>query len=171
MAVAENILAPDWKAVATNAIAFIAAVLILRHFAWGRMMDFLDARRKRIQDSFDDIDRGRADLSSRESEYRARVERIEDEARALKQSEVEEGRRLADAIRERARLETEERLEDARQTIEIAKMMAEASLREDMVRMSLAAAEKLIGASMDEDVDRKLVEQAIDELSEMKSLD
>ncbi len=169
--IGESILNPDLRVVATNAVAFVAAVLILKRFAWGRVIGHIDARRKRIKDSLEDIEKRRVDLDARESDYRARMERIAEEARALRQAEVEEGRRIAGDYLEQARLETEEKLGTARQTIEIAKLMAEASLREDMVRMSITAAEKVIGACMDSELDRRLVEKAIADMSEIRSVD
>lgn len=169
--IGESILNPDLKVVATNAVAFIAAVIILKRFAWGRVTGYLDARRRRIQDSLDEIEKRRADLDEKESDYRDRMERIGEEARALKQAEIEEGRRIAGVYMEQARMETEEKLETARQTIEVAKLMAEASLKEDMVRMSMTAAEKVIGSCMDSELDRRLVEQAIAEMSEIPPVD
>lgn len=169
--IGESILNPDLKVVATNGVAFLAAVLILKRFAWGRLTAHLDARRKRIQDSLEEIGKRRTDLEARESDYRSRMEKAGEEARALRQKEIEEGRRIAGEYMEQARLETEEKLETARQTIEIAKLMAEASLREDMVRMSMTAAEKVIGSCMDSELDRRLVEQAIAEMSEIHPVD
>ena len=169
--IGENILNPDLKVVATNAVAFVATVLILKRFVWGRLIGYLDARRKRIQDSLDEIEIQRTDLEARESDYRNRMEKAGEDARALRQAEIEEGRRIAGEYMERARRETEEKLETARQTIQIAKLMAEASFREDLVRMSMSAAEKVIGSCMDSDLDRRLVEQAIAEISESHQVD
>jgi F0F1-type ATP synthase membrane subunit b/b' len=57
----------------------------------------------------------------------------------------------------------------AREEIDIEKDKAEVALKEDMVAMAMAAAEKVIRMKLDETVHRKLVSEAIDELTKMKT--
>ncbi len=166
-----SLLSPDWKAVATNAVAFVVAVVLLRRFAWSRIIGFLEARTRRIESDFREIDEGRADLEEREKSYAERMASIEEDARLLRQREIEDGRRIADKLLESAKAEKERIRMDVKQEIEISKQMAEIDLRRELVEMSLAAAEKLVRTRLDGEGHRHFVEEAIRELSEMKPLD
>lgn len=165
------LLSPDWKAVATNAVSFVVAVVLLKRFAWSRITGFLEARTRRIESGFREIDEGRSDLEEREKAYAARMASIEEDARFLRQREIEDGRRIADKLLEAAKAEKERIRMDVRQEMEISKQMAEIALRRDLVEMSLAAAEKLVRTKLDSEGHRRFVEEAIEELSEMKPLD
>jgi F-type H+-transporting ATPase subunit b len=164
-----NVLAPHWREVATHAVAFTAAVLVLRRYAWKPILNLLDERRERIANEFGTIDREKSANVKLKVEYEAQLKTIDAQARAKIQEAVGEGRKVAGEIHEHAREEAHELMARAREEIDIEKDKAEVALKEDMVAMAMAAAEKVIRMKLDETVHRKLVSEAIDELTKMKT--
>ncbi len=53
--------------------------------------------------------------------------------------------------------------------VEVERDKAEAVLKEDMVRMSLSAAEKVIRARLDDAEHRRLISEAIDDMAKLKA--
>ncbi len=79
------------------------------------------------------------------AEYETQLKTIDAQARAKIQEAVGEGRRRSRARSTRhAREESHELMARAREEIDIEKDKAEVALKEDMVAMAMAAAEKVI---------------------------
>ncbi len=85
-----NVLAPHWREVATHAVAFTAAVLVLRRFAWKPILGLLDERREKIAGEFDTIEREKR----RERDAQGRVrDAAQDDRRAGAREDPGSGRR------------------------------------------------------------------------------
>ncbi|MBM3286681.1 MAG: F0F1 ATP synthase subunit B [Candidatus Eisenbacteria bacterium] len=166
-----NVLSPHWREVATHAVAFTAAVLVLRRYAWRPILGLLDERRARIESEFDGIEKAKAENAGLKAAYDQQLRTIDAQARAKIQEAVAEGRKVAGEIHEEARKESRDLIQRAREEIELEKDKAELALKEDMVRMSLAAAEKAIHARLDSDAHRRLIEEAIDEMVRVEMKD
>jgi len=159
-----DVLHPHWREVATHAVAFTAAVLVLRRFAWKPILNLLDERRERISEEFRSIDRGKEEAAKLKEEYEMQLKAIDAQARAKIQEAVSDGQRVSGEIKEAARRESREILQRAREDVELEKDKAEVALKEDMVRMALSAAEKAIREKLDEKTHRRLIAEAIDEM-------
>lgn len=163
-----NVLSPHWREVATHAVAFTAAVLILRKVAWKPILGLLEERRQKIASEFLAIDREKDANNKLKSEYEAQLRGIDQQARVKLQEAVGEGQKVAAEIKENARKESRDILSRARDEIELEKDKAEVALKEDMVRMATAAAEKVIRAKLDEANHRRLIAEAIDEMVKLE---
>jgi F-type H+-transporting ATPase subunit b len=159
-----NVLSPHWREVATHAVAFTAAVLILRKVAWKPILNLLEERRQKIATEFLTIDREKDANAKVKAEYEAQLRGIDQQARVKLQEAVGEGQKVAAEIKENARKESRDLLGRAREEIEREKDKAEVALKEDMVNMAVAAAEKVIRAKLDDPTHRRLITDAIDEM-------
>jgi F-type H+-transporting ATPase subunit b len=164
-----NVLAPHWREVATHAVAFTAAVLVLRRYAWKPILRMLDERREKIATEFDTIDREKVANAKLKSDYETQIRQIDTQARAKIQEAVGEGRKVAGEIHEHARQEARDLITRAREEIEIQKDKAEVALKEDMVAMAMAAAEKVIRSKLDDATHRRLIAETIDELTKLRT--
>jgi F-type H+-transporting ATPase subunit b len=164
-----NVLSPHWREVATHAVAFTGAVLILRKYAWRPILGLLDERRAKIQGEFETIDREKGHVKKLASEYEAQLKTIDAQARVKLQEAVGEGQKVASEIRDVARHDARDLLQRAREDVEIEKRKAELALKEDMVRLALGAAEKVIRSKLDPAMHNRLISDAIDEMEGLKS--
>ncbi|MDM7915736.1 MAG: F0F1 ATP synthase subunit B [Candidatus Eisenbacteria bacterium] len=168
MAAEVNVLNPHWSEVATHAVAFAFAVAVLRRYAWKPILGLLEERRAKIVSDFDAIEKGKTANAQIRAEYERELKTIDQQARAKIQEAVGEGQRVAGEIREHARQESRELMQRAKEEIEIEKDKAEVALKEDMVRMSLTAAEKLLRSKLDDATHRRLISDAIDDMMRMQ---
>lgn len=164
-----NVLSPHWREVATHAVAFTAAVLVLRKYAWRPILGMLDERREKIAKEFDDIEHGKSENAKLKAEYDEEMRTIDAQARVKLKEAADEGQKVASEIKESARTESRGMITRAREEIELEKNKAEVALKEDMVSMAMSAAEKVVRERLDEAMHRKLVSEAIDDLTRMKT--
>jgi F-type H+-transporting ATPase subunit b len=164
-----NVLSPHWREVATHVVAFTAAVLVLKRYAWKPVLNLLEDRRRKIASEFEGIDRGKVENEKLRGQYEQQLRTIDAQARTRIQEAVNEGQKVAGEIKEHARSESREILQRAEEEIEREKSKAEVALKEDMVRIAMAAAEKVVRQKLDPATHKKLISEMIDEMSRMPS--
>src|SRR3954471_13125614 len=145
-------------------LAFLVAMFILRKFAWPAITDALDKRQRAIEESIEVAERTRAEAQQLLQEYRdrlreARAQADDIVARARKAGEVHERETL-----EKARLQREELLEQTRRDIDAETRRAIQEIRNEVADLTVMATEKVTRKTLDEADQRRLVEEALNEL-------
>ena len=145
-------------------IAFGITFFLLRRLAFGRIQAIIDARRDRIREALDEADRARHE--ARELRELTKKERAE--AKGDRERILEESRRQAQALFQQARQQADEdlreRLEKNLKEIEAENRRIVEQIRRDVVELTLMAAEKVTGKSLDAEDQRRLIDETIDEL-------
>lgn len=163
-----NVLSPHWREVATHAVAFTAAVLVLRRYAWRPILGLLEERRARIAEEFLGIERGKKRNLDLKAEYEQQLRTIDAQARQKLKEATDEGQKMSAELKEEARRESREMIQRALEEVGREKGKAEVALKEDMVEMAVAAAEKVIRERLDEPSHRRLIAETIEELTRLK---
>jgi F-type H+-transporting ATPase subunit b len=148
-------------------LGFGAIFLILKHFAWGKILGAIDARRKKIEDSFIEIEKQKKALDGLESDYRKKLDTIEQEARVKIQEASQVGQELARDIQEKARGESQRIINRAKDEIEKDIAQARLRLRDEVVELSALMTEKIIRQKLNEAEHKKLIEQFIKEMEKI----
>ncbi|MCK4412711.1 MAG: F0F1 ATP synthase subunit B [Candidatus Eisenbacteria sp.] len=154
----------DLQLLITHIFAFLLVLWLLRRFAWGPVLRFLNERRARIAGEFGAIDEQRGEVAVLRRDYETRLEGIAEEARRKIQEAVAEGNAMAARLKERAQEDRRLKLERAAEEIRLLEDSAKETLRKRTVALALQAAEKAIGERMDEEKHRRLIEGFIAEL-------
>jgi F-type H+-transporting ATPase subunit b len=145
-------------------VCFLITFFVLKKVAFGRIQAAIDDRRERIQGAVDEADRARAEARSLVEEHRQLI----GQAKTQSEEILSEARRVADAQRERVREETEEdrqrRLEETRRQIEQATQQALGQIRDEVGKLSLAAAEKITRKSLTGADQQRLIDEALAEI-------
>jgi F-type H+-transporting ATPase subunit b len=145
-------------------IAFLAAFLILRRFAYPRIQEALDKRRVAIEESIDHAEEMRREADDLLEEYRARLR----EAREQADDIVTRARRASEALQDETRADTrkqrEEMLEATRRDIEQETRRALEEIRKEVADLTVIATEKVARKSLDDDDHRRLIEEALEEV-------
>ncbi|MBD3168974.1 MAG: F0F1 ATP synthase subunit B [candidate division Zixibacteria bacterium] len=152
----------------THALGFLLAVWILKKFAWGPLLNLLDERKQKIQGEFDDIERQKEEMTRLTEEYQKKLDDIDAEARKRLQEAVSEGQKIAAEIKDQAKNEQKEIVAKAKQQIDAEIAAARTQLRNDMVNMAIQAASKAIEEKMDDEKQRKLISDFIEDLEGVK---
>ena len=145
-------------------IAFLAALFILRKYAWPAITEALDKRQRAIEESIETAERARTESAALLEEYRARLREARAQAeeiiaRARKAGEVSE----REAV-EGARAKREELLEQTRRDIEAETRRAIQEIRSEVADLTILATEKVTRKTLTEEDQRRLVEEALREL-------
>ena len=148
-------------------LGFLLVFWLLRAFAWKRLLEMIDARRKKIEDGFLDIEKQKKGLESLEKDYRGRLEHIEQEARAKIQEAGKQGMSLAKDIQDKAREEAHGMVERAKDEISREIVQARVSMRNDIVEISSLMTEKILKEKLDAASHQKLVDQFIREVEKI----
>jgi F-type H+-transporting ATPase subunit b len=145
-------------------IAFGITFFVLRRFAFGPIQRLLDQRRDRIREALDEADKARTEAR----ELRELTAQERQQAKADRESLLEDSRRQAQALfqqaREKADDDLRERLAKNQEELEAENRRVQAQIRRDVVELTLLAAEKVTGKTLDADDQRRLIDETIDEL-------
>ena len=145
-------------------VCFGLTYVVLKRYAFGYVQKMIDDRRERIQSAVDEADRAREESRHLLEEHRQLI----GQARSQSEEILAEARQVADAQRERVRAETEEdrqrRLEETRRQIEQATHQAIGEIRDEVGKLSVAAAEKITRKSLDSADQQRLIDEALAEI-------
>lgn len=149
-------------------ISFLLLLILLRIFAWKKLLKLLDDRRDRIVSEFKKIENAQASIEKMKVEYDKKLADIEAESRAKIQEAIAEGKNISQELRENAHQEARAILDKAQETIEIEVDKAKHELKEKVVELTLGTTEKLIKEKLTDDKDRKLASDFLDELEKVE---
>jgi F-type H+-transporting ATPase subunit b len=145
-------------------VVFGIVFLVLRRFAFGPIQQGIDKRRDRIREALDEADRARSEAEKLMAEQREALAQARLDAEAM----LAEARTVADAQNRRLREELDEerrrRLEETRKEIDAETVRAIGQIRSEVALLALEATEKVTGKVLDGADQRRLIEQAIEEL-------
>jgi F-type H+-transporting ATPase subunit b len=145
-------------------LTFLIVLWFLRRFAFGRIQAMIDQRRDRIREALDEADKARHEAR----ELRELVKREREEAKAEREKILDESRRQAqrqlEQAREAADTDLKERLEKNREELEAENARLREQIRRDVVELTLLASEKVTGKVLDEDDQRRLIDETIAEV-------
>ena len=153
-----NLLTPNGGLMFWTIVIFALLLIILSRFAFKPMLAAVEAREKSLQDALDSARRDREEAQRVLADHRAQLEKARGEAQKL----IADGRATAEKLRsdllEQTKAQQQEMLDRARREIETEKVNAIAALRREAVDLAIAGAGKVIERNLDNDANRKLVE-------------
>jgi F-type H+-transporting ATPase subunit b len=146
-------------------LVFAGLVFILGKFAWGPILEAVDAREKGIQSAIDQAAEQNAEAAKLLDEHRAQLADARRQANEL----IAEGRAAGEHVRkeveEKARAEAQGIIDRARAEITRERDAALDVLRKESVELALAAASRLMNEKFDSAKDRELAERYLDEIA------
>jgi F-type H+-transporting ATPase subunit b len=145
-------------------VCFLVVLFVLKRWAFGPVQQMIDARRERIQSALDEADEARSEARALLEEHKKLIGQAKSDSEDI----LSEARRIADAQRERVKVETEEdrqrRLEETRRQIEQATQQALGQIRDEVGKLSLLAAEKITRKSLTGPDQQRLIDEALAEI-------
>jgi F-type H+-transporting ATPase subunit b len=153
---------PDVPLILTHIVGFIITIWILKKFAWKPLLGIMEERRQKIKAEFDKIEDDRAEVARVRADYETRLKDIDVLARQKMTEAINEGHRIAAEIKEKGRQESKDIIDRAKAELVHEAEKARVALKEDMVRITMTAAEKIITKRLDEKEDRRLIAEFIE---------
>jgi F-type H+-transporting ATPase subunit b len=158
------LITPNVGLMVWTIVVFAISLFILRRAVFPRIGEALDKRAKSIEGDIDSANELRQEADKVLDEYRERLK----EARAQSEEIVQRARQTAEAHEHEARDAGRELLAEAakraEREIEVATQRAIGDLRKEVADLTVMATEKVTRKALDEDDQRRLVEEALSEL-------
>ena len=154
----------DIRMVGTQILGFLLLLWGLSKWAWGPLTAQLEARRQKIAAEFAEAERRQGAADALKSKLEQDLRGIDVQARAKLQEAVAEGQKVAGEIRTQAQQEAQARMARAEDEMMREREKAKELLKEQVISLSIATAEKILKAKLDDPALRKLAGQFIDEV-------
>jgi len=148
--------------VITHIIGFLITVWLLKKFAWKPLLGMMDERRQKIIDEFKKIEDEKAAADALKADYEGKLKNIEAERRQKIAEAVNEANKMASDIKMGAQEEARGIISRTNEQLERDVAKAKVQLKEEMVRITLSAAEKILHEKLDEKKERDLIGKFID---------
>lgn len=161
---AADLMSPNAGLAIWIAITFGLLVLLLWRFAWGPITKALDERETTIQSSIDQAEKALAEAKQIQADNDKARREAESEAQRI----LREARDTAETLRseevEKTKAQLRQMQESAQTEIERERDAALESLRNEVADLAIRAAERVLGASVDDTRQRKLVDDFLNDL-------
>lgn len=142
-------------------VAFFILLLVLWKFAFPPLMKTLDERENTIRTGVENAERASQELKNAEKRVEAMLNEARVESQKVIASATQAAERLKADIEQQAQQRGREIEAQAAKRIEQQIAQAKAELRAHVADLSIAAAERVIGQSLDSATNRRLVDEFV----------
>jgi len=146
-------------------VNFTLLAVILYSLLYKPVLRMLRERQNRIAKSLADVDAARESASKAQQEYERRIAEAQRKAQEIIGQSAQQGEQVAVEIRAEAQRDADAIRERARQEAAEEKARILAEVQNQIASLSVLAAERVLGQSVDDTLQRKLINQSLLELS------
>ena len=149
-------------------VNFLILLLVLYFFAYKPVMKMLDERSRKIKESMDEVQKVKEQAAQTEEEFKKKIEAASKEGQEV----IARAMRTGEEARQWAQLEAKQEaqglVEKARVEIQRERDETISELRQEFADLTVVAAEKVIGKSLDKNAHRQIIDQVLDESAALK---
>jgi F-type H+-transporting ATPase subunit b len=140
-------------------VNFLILFVALYFLLWKRALKAFDERKQRIAQGLEEAEQARQKLAQAEQAYAQRVEKAGREAEQLVAAARQEAGQARDEILSGARAEAQRIVAGAEETVEVERQQMLTGVRDQVAALSIAAANKIMGEALDEERQRRLIDE------------
>lgn len=144
-------------------VNFFIVLVALRLFLYRPVLNMLDRRAQRVREGLEAAEQSKERASQSEQEVAQQLDAARSQGQSLIAQAQETANRVQEEARDQARREGETLLERARGEIQLERDQAIAELRREFADLTVNAAEKVIGQSLDRDAHQRLIDEVLTE--------
>lgn len=143
---------------------FLILFPVIKSFFVNPLAEAINNRTTELERTFAEAEQLRAEMTTMRSDYERRLADTEANAREQIQKQINEATALKQSLMSEASQRADELVAKATADIEAEKAKVVVELRTHVVDLALAAAEKVVGENMNDDRNRKLVDDFINKV-------
>jgi len=147
---------------------FTLLALLLYFVAYKPILRMLDERSARIKKGLEDAETASRRAAEMEQEFEQRMVEARKEGQEIIAQSTQMSEKAGQDILERAREESRAQIEKAKEEIARERELAMAELRQQVADLSLTISEKVIGEALDEQSQRRLITEFLEQTEELK---
>lgn len=149
-------------------VSFILLFLLLRSVAYKRILKMFDERSRRIKESMELTEQVKEQAAHAEQEVKKQIEAASKQGQEIIARAMRTGEEVRQKAQEEARRDAEALLARARLEIQTERDGAIDELRREFADLTVLAAGKVIGKSLDREAHRELIEKVLEESTTLK---
>ena len=146
-------------------IGFTILLIVLRLIAFKPVMRMMDERSARIREGLEAAEKMRDQATQADAAVQKRLEEARQEGQGLIGQSQQIASRIQEEARQQARTEGDALLARARSEIALERDEAIAQIRREFADLTITAAEKVIGQSLDRKAHERLIEEVLTQSS------
>lgn len=143
---------------------FIILFPVINYFYLSPLVESITTRTQSLEDTFTEAENLREEMREMKSDYERKLTETESSAREQIQAEVKKAQDLRTQIQAEASARADEMLKKAQEEIAAERERALVDMRVHVATLSLLATEKILGENMDNERNRRLVDEFIDKV-------
>ncbi len=147
---------------------FIILFPVLDFFYFRPLKESINERTSTLEETFTQAESLRSEMESMKTDYESKLRKTEEDARTQIQNEVKKAQELRTQIQAEANAKAEDMLRKAREEIEAERDRVMNDVRVHVANLSLLATERILNENMDNERNRRLVEEFIDKVEVKK---
>ncbi|MDE3089130.1 MAG: F0F1 ATP synthase subunit B [Chloroflexota bacterium] len=141
----------------TQILNFAILFVLLRLLLYKPILGMLDSRKQKIQESLEYAERVKREAADQQKEFERKLEETRRDAQAASAAAAQVGEKEREVILAQAHEDARKLVEQAKGQIDYERKQMMSDLREEVVRLSLLAAQKVVSQSLDDKAHRQLV--------------
>ncbi|OIO35859.1 MAG: ATP synthase F0 subunit B [Candidatus Omnitrophica bacterium CG1_02_44_16] len=149
-------------------ISFLLVFTLLRIFVWKHFLKILDDRRDRIASELKVIEDTKSDLAKAKAKYDALFLTIQQAAQEKFAEVMAQGEKDVREIKEKARLDAGEIIEDTKREIKFELARSREDLKERIIELTMQATRSMIQAKLTPEEDRRLIENFLKDVDRLE---
>lgn len=142
-------------------INFFIVLFALRLFLYKPVLGMLDRRAQRVREGLEAADQSKEQAAKGEQDVAAQLDQARGQGQTLVSQAQETAARIQEEARAQAQRDAETLLERARSEIQLERDQAIAELRREFADLTVSAAEKVIGQSLDRQAHQRLIDEVL----------
>lgn len=145
-------------------ISFLILFFVLKIFVWKKIMSFLEQRKEKIKNEFENIENLKKEISSIKETYEKNISNIEEISFKKIQEGINEGNKIADDIKNKASIEAQKIIDKAKQDIKFEITKAKEDIKNQIIDLTILSTKELLEKEIDENEDKKIIEKFLEEI-------
>lgn len=154
----------DLTILVSQTLNFLLLLYILQRFLFIPIGNIIEERRRNLGRIQNEIEAERQKAGVLKLEYEKQIENVQQELYQIRQKAILLANERVEEIIQEARKKAEEIIEHGEMEIFMERQSAWARIREDVVQLTLMAAEKVVEESLDDDHHRRMIARTIERL-------
>lgn len=154
----------DWKLLVLQAIAFLVLVAVLAKFVYPIFLRILDERDEAARESAEAAEAAKNQAEKAQSEVDKLLTAARKDARDIVATAKDEASATVEAAEKRAAAKSEKLIADAREQLDKDIVAARKILHNDTIELVAQATEQVVGKTISQSVDEKVITQSLKEV-------
>jgi F-type H+-transporting ATPase subunit b len=154
----DKLIVPDTGLMFWTIVTFLCLVFVLKKAAWGPLLHSIESREARLKADREGAEKARAEAERIQRELEAQLSGVQQKSKELLAAATKDGEALRARLKAEAEADAQAIKEKTSADLAAEKNRLVGELRKDVASLSVLAAEKLLRKSVDEGVQKTVLE-------------